>query len=183
MGCQEFDKYKEILKTKPIYDVIVDDTKSEIRINIGNPELCINRRHTGDHKFNKYRKYVKNQECFITSFKNEIGVSISGYWDLQYNSKSIISCKTEEDNIQEIFNVIFQGHNISDIRTNKDKIKIYFSNKMVLNIYNENNEENEIYLVPDLKIYFGWHDNEYIAFYYNNEGLIKRINYRVNYGK
>jgi hypothetical protein len=171
MKLEKFEKFIENLKKSPIYEVGYPKHKSnknlEFDFDIGKPILITNARHSGDHGFGKFKKYLNmiNQEYFSMSINKEIRITIFGCWELKYNGKTLIDYKTDEDKIEELFNFIFQGHKINDIKVSNEKIIIIvFSNNMELIITRENNIDGLLY------IQFG----DTLFGLSNNEGIIEK---------
>ena len=179
MTLEDFEKFIESIKEKPIYNVSQPKYKSnkifEFGFDIGNPQLKTDLRHSGDHGFGHLKKYIKmiDQEYFVMSMENEIRLSIFGCWELKYNGKTLIDNKTDEDNTEELFNFIFQGHKINEIKISDEKIIIILSNKMELNITKEN--ENDGLLV------FRYDNN--IFGLSNDEGIIGKVKTEKKFSK
>jgi len=164
MTKEKFDVFMKKLNKKPIYNIIwINDNIMSLEFYVGNPKLIIENKHTGEHNFKYFDKYIKDQNCYSANIESEIKIKIFGNWEIQYNSKVLISKKTNENNIQEILNIVFQGHTITEIKNiGKEKIKISFSNKKIMFITMENNVDGLI------KILYG----NYFFGISNNDGLI-----------
>jgi hypothetical protein len=166
-----FEKAIKILKEKTIYSIncfryVVMDRYFTLHLSIGNPELKIDlRRKSGDHNYKQFKKYLINQEYYVTNINSEIAVRILGFWVLKYNEEILFDSKIGEENSEKLFNFLFQGHKIDNIKYDKEKIiRIYFSNGMEINIIE--NEQCEGLLMFS-------YDNDVLGIC-NNDGIIEK---------